>query len=173
MFTGDNGNRGSIANKDDMFSNVYMNNFSEHMAFLKIRNNSGQAGRFVCVCGESFYSHEEDIYDDFYNHIVDSFSDFRKEQSAIEMIQFNISCLEIMGIIKEKTFVFDLSQFISGKTGNSHKDNNVCEILTYKSELGSNVILMYNSLLKRKMTRKDSEMVDYVIQQRNKYILSS
>lgn len=173
MFTGDKGNRGSIANKGDMFSTVYMNNFSEHMAFLKIRNNSGQAGRFVCVCGESFYSHEEDIYVDFYNHIVDVFSNGKQERSAIEMIQFNIYCLEIMGVIKEKTFVFDLSQFISGKTGNSYKDDNVCEILTSKSELASNMLILYNSLLKRNRTRKESKSIENIIQQRNKYILSN
>lgn len=162
-------NSESTGNKGDMFSTVYMNAFSEHMAFVKIRNNSSQGGSFVCACRESFYSDEEDVYVDFYRHVVDSFSDYRKERSAIEMIQFNVYCLEIMEVIKEKTFIHDLTKFVNRKSRIPHEYDSVCEILTSRNERDSDILFLCDALLKH----KGSEVVENIIQQRNKYILSN
>lgn len=169
MFTNFYGDDENRENRGDMFSNVYMNAFSEHMAFIKIRFASvRQVGQFICSCGESFYSSEEDIYEDFYNHIVESFSDLDKKRSAIEMIQFNLLCLDILDKVKERTSVVKVPRIIDDTGINIA----MCETVTFKNERNAKVLFLCDSLLKMGENDKNMKAVEGLIQQRNNIILN-
>ena len=162
-------NTENTENKGDMFSTVYMNAFSQHMAFVKIRFASvRQVGKFVCSCGDYFYSHEEDIYDDFYNHIMDSFSNGKQERSAIEMIQFNLLCLDILDKVKEGTSVVKVPRIIDDTGINIA----MCETVTFKNERNIKVLFSYDSLLKMGENNTNMKAVEGLIQQRNNIILN-